>query len=117
MILQSIKDSGLFLTAKGKFVDTYEMHSFGASLLIGLMWYMEAVPNEAVQVLHIVVLSTALGVQAVSKEEDKGSLTDKLMDSVFSNKLRKQISAEGHYAILGLSVPHIVNWVIRSGLI
>jgi len=80
-VLSPIKKSNFFLTAKGKLVDTYELHSFGVGVLMGLLTTF--IPKELTVPywgIVLTVIGIALGIDS----------------------LKGQIQKEGQYFILGL---------------
>jgi len=92
--LEWLKSSKWFLTAKGKYVDSYELHSFGVGLLLGLMRFV--VPGEfraGYWALVLSVCALALGVGGFSQFS--------------SDSISGQLKKEGQYFLLGLMVGFI----------
>lgn len=102
-LLSYIKDSGFFLTAKDKLVDTYELHAFGVGLLTGFI--SRFVPEELVLgywVICLSMLAVALGLDGMRKRTHESRIRKKIKDKALP--LRGQIKKEGQYFILGFVI-------------
>lgn len=98
--LDTIRESKFFLTAKGKLVDTFELHAFGVGLLLGFLEPM--VPQElrsVYWVLLLTMLAVSLGLEWVRPKEME---MFKRVKDLGAPSLREQIQKEGQYFIFGL---------------
>lgn len=108
-----VKDSKLFLTAKGKLVDTYELHAFGVGVAVSTLYIV--VPPELkgpVKFILAADLGIAFGLQMAKKKDKEGTISGAAKDVLFGSKLRKQISKEGHYNVVGVLIPFLVHFLI-----
>jgi len=99
-VLSPIIESNFFLTAKGKLVDTYELHSFGVGVLMGLL--TKFIPKELTVPYWGIVLAVttiALGIDSLREKPSDGKVKKKMRDKL---NLKGQIQKEGQYFILGL---------------
>jgi len=99
-VLSPIKESNFFLTAKGKLVDTYELHSFGVGVLMGLL--TRFVPKELTVPYWGIILTVttiALGIDSLREKPSDGKVKKKMREKL---NLKGQIQKEGQYFILGL---------------
>lgn len=95
----------MFLTAKGKFVDTYEWHSLAAGILASSFYYMPIEFSTEISYLFMTAVGCiALGIEVYRVKEETSVSVDVLGDKVAT--LKDQIGKEGHYGLLGLIVPH-----------
>jgi len=99
-VLSPIIESNFFLTAKGKLVDTYELHSFGVGVLIGLL--TKFIPRELTVPYWGIILTVttiALGIDSLREKPSDGKVKKKMREKL---NLKGQIQKEGQYFILGL---------------
>jgi len=99
-VLSPIIESNFFLTAKGKLVDTYELHSFGVGVLMGLL--TKFIPKELTVPYWGIILTVttiALGIDSLREKPSDGKVKKKIREKV---NLKGQIQKEGQYFILGL---------------
>jgi len=99
-VLSPIKKSNFFLTAKGKLVDTYELHSFGVGVLMGLLTTF--IPKELTVPywgIVLTVIGIALGIDSLREKPTDGKVKKKMREKL---NLKGQIQKEGQYFILGL---------------
>lgn len=105
-LLKRIKQSNFFLTAKGKYIDTYELHAFGVGLIASSLFY---VPDPRIQKLSTGMMVTlsgiALGVEGVKEKKHRSKVAEVALDTTIP--LRRQIEKEGQYTLLGLATPHL----------
>jgi len=107
-----IKESNLFLTAKGKLLDTYEVHSFGVGLSLSFLYIAAPDLRFLTQWVILGGLGIALGLQLGKERPGEGPIAAAGKDAVFGSKLRKQVSAEGHYFVVGLVLPFAVRFLV-----
>jgi len=108
--LDKIRESGFFLTAKGKLVDTFELHAFGVGLLLGFLEPM--VPQElrsVYWVLLLTMLALSLGLEWVRPKEME---MFKRVKELGAPSLREQIQKEGQYFIFGLVIGLLSTFVL-----
>jgi len=108
--IDKIRESGFFLTAKGKLVDTFELHAFGVGLLLGFLEPM--VPQElrsVYWVLLLTMLALSLGLEWIRPKELE---TFKKIKDLGAPSLREQIEKEGQYFILGLVIGLTFTFVL-----
>ena len=106
-LIRYIKDSDMFLTAKGKIVDTLEWHAFAAGLLASSFYYLPIEgAHEFSYLMMTGVATAALGIEAYRVKEKKDVSVDDVTPDVDS--LKDQIEKEGQYSLLGLILPHVV---------
>jgi len=99
-VLSPIIESNFFLTAKGKLVDTYELHSFGVGLLMGFL--TRFVPKELTVPywgIVLTVIAIALGIDSLREKPTDGQVKKKMREKL---NLKGQIQKEGQYFLLGL---------------
>lgn len=102
-MIQAIKESDWFLTAKGKLIDNVEWHAFGTGIIASSFYYAPIKHStEFSYLLVTAVASIALGVE-LYRVKKNGNLS---RSSVEVASLKRQIKEEGQYALLGLVVPH-----------
>lgn len=104
--LEYWKDSKFFLTAKNKYIDTYELHAFGSGLIVSMMFYA---PDPRIQKLALGLMGTlsmiALGLEEAKEKKHRGNISEAMLDAAIP--FRKQIRKEGQYTILGIATPHV----------
>lgn len=103
-LVSYIKDSDMFLTAKGKFVDTLEWHSFAVGMIASGFYYVDMTyAQELSYFLMFAVGSIALGVEVYRFKKSPNELELDVGTKVDS--LRDQIEKEGQYALFGMIIP------------
>lgn len=101
-LLDRIRESNFFLTAKGKIFDTYELHAFGVGVLLGSLRFL--VPGQfraGYWALVIGAVGMSMGLEFMRPKDVEVLERAKELGAP---SLRRQIRKEGQYFILGLFI-------------